>query len=45
VDDGDLFAQDRAAILDAMNQAVSRLYVYKTDDNVITAGGERPQWR
>lgn len=26
---GHLFAQDRASILDAMNQAVSRLYVYE----------------
>ncbi len=30
---GHLFAQDRTPILDAMNQAVSRLYVYETDDN------------
>ena len=26
---GHLFAQDRASILDAMNQAVSRLYAYE----------------
>jgi len=26
---GHLFAQDRASILDAMNQAVSRLYAYQ----------------
>ena len=30
---GHLFAQDRTAILDAMNQAVRRLYVYESDDN------------
>jgi hypothetical protein len=30
---GHLFAQDRALILDAMNQAVSRLYVYETADS------------
>jgi len=30
---GHLFAQDRTAILDAMNQAVSRLYVYESEDN------------
>ena len=29
---GHLFAQDRASILDAMNQAVSRLYVYERQD-------------
>jgi len=29
---GHLFAQDRALILDAMNQAVSRLYVYENQD-------------
>jgi Phage integrase family len=28
---GHLFAQDRALILDAMNQAVSRLYAYETE--------------
>jgi len=28
-----VFTQDRTAILDAMNQAVSRLYVYETDDS------------
>jgi hypothetical protein len=27
---GHLFAQDRASILDAMNEAVSRLYAYET---------------
>ena len=27
-----LFAQDRALILDAMNQAVSRLYAYENQD-------------
>ena len=30
---GHLFAQDRALILDAMNQAVSRLYVYESADS------------
>ena len=30
---GHLFAQDRAAVLEAMNQAVSRLHVYEKDDN------------
>jgi len=30
---GHLFAQDRSAILDAMNQAVSRLYAYESADN------------
>ena len=30
---GHLFAQDRAAILDAMNHAVSRLHAYETADN------------
>jgi integrase len=30
---GHLFAQDRTAILHAMNQAVSRLHVYESDDN------------
>jgi integrase len=29
---GHLFAQDRAAILEAMNQAVSRLHVYESQD-------------
>ncbi len=29
---GHLFAQDRASILDAMNQAVSRLYAYETQE-------------
>jgi len=33
---GHLFAQDRASILDGMNQAVSRLYVYETPGS----GGE-----
>ena len=27
-----LFAQDQAAILDALNQAVSRLYVYESQE-------------
>jgi integrase len=30
---GQLFAQDRTAILDAVNQAVSRLHVYESADN------------
>jgi hypothetical protein len=30
---GHLFAQDRTSILDAMNQAVSRLYVYEGDED------------
>lgn len=29
---GHLFAQDRTAILDALNQAVSRLHAYETDE-------------
>jgi len=29
---GHLFAQDRALILDAMNQAVSRLYAYENQE-------------
>jgi hypothetical protein len=29
---GHLFAQDRALILDAMNQAVSRLYAYENEE-------------
>ena len=29
---GHLFAQDRALILDAINQAVSRLYAYESQD-------------
>jgi integrase len=29
---GHLFAQDRASILDAMNQAVSRLYAYESEE-------------
>ena len=29
---GHLFAQDRASILDAMNQAVSRLYAYENQE-------------
>ena len=37
---GHLFAQDRTAILDAMNQAVSRLRAYETADN-----GTRPRPR
>jgi hypothetical protein len=35
---GHLFAQDRALILDAMNQAVNRLYAYDNDE---PAEGER----
>jgi integrase len=30
---GHLFAQDRTAILDAMNQAVSRLYAYEAPES------------
>jgi integrase len=30
---GHLFAQDQAAILDALNQAVSRLYVYESQES------------
>jgi hypothetical protein len=29
---GHLFAQDRASIMDAMNQAVSRLYAYESQE-------------
>jgi hypothetical protein len=29
---GHLFAQDRASILDAMNEAVSRLHAYESPD-------------
>jgi integrase len=29
---GHLFAQNRASILDAMNQAVSRLYAYQSQE-------------
>ncbi len=29
---GHLFAQDRAAVLDAMNEAVSRLYAYEAPE-------------
>ena len=29
---GHLFAQDRTLILDAMNQAVSRLYAYENEE-------------
>ena len=29
---GHLFAQDRALILDAMNEAVSRLYAYENEE-------------
>lgn len=35
---GHLFATDRASILDAMNQAVSRLSVYDGDDKDDTKG-------
>jgi len=30
---GHLFAQDQVAILDALNQAVSRLYVYESQES------------
>ena len=30
---GHLFAQDQAAILDALNEAVSRLYVYESQES------------
>jgi len=33
-----LFAQDRACILDALNQAVSRLYAYESEE--LKADGE-----
>jgi len=36
---GHLFAQDRAAILDAMNQAVSRLYVYESQESKAAGDG------
>jgi hypothetical protein len=36
---GHLFAQDRASILDAMNQAVSRLHVYDSQEPERVAGG------
>jgi hypothetical protein len=35
---GHLFAQDRALILDAMNQAVSRLYAYENEESGETEG-------
>lgn len=37
---GHLFAWDRAAILDAMNQAVSRLYAYEKQDDAADDIGE-----
>ena len=36
---GHLFAQDRASILDAMNQAVSRLHIYESQEPNATGGG------
>ena len=36
---GHLFAQDRAFILDAMNQAVSRLHVYDSEEPKAAGGG------
>jgi integrase len=36
---GHLWAQDRASILDAMNQAVSRLRVYDSQELKAAAGG------
>ncbi len=32
-----LFAKDRASVLDAMNQAVSRLYAYESQDPTAAA--------
>jgi hypothetical protein len=37
---GHLFAADRAAILEAMNQAISRLYAYEEDPGESGGGGE-----
>ena len=37
---GHLFAQDQAAILDALNQAVSRLYVYESQDPRAPGGAD-----
>ena len=36
---GHLFAQDRTAILDAMNQAVSRLHVHESQEQNAAGGG------
>ena len=36
---GHLWAQDRASILDAMNQAVSRLHVYESQEPKGAGGG------
>jgi integrase len=36
---GHLLAQDRASILDAMNQAVSRLHVYDSQEPEEAGGG------
>jgi hypothetical protein len=36
---GHLFAQDQAAILDTLNRAVSRLYIYESQD--LREPGER----
>jgi len=37
---GHLFAQDRAIILDAMNQAVSRLYAYEDGESDEDGGAD-----
>jgi len=37
---GHLFAQDRTAILDALNQAVSRLHAYESDELTARKAGE-----
>jgi len=37
---GHLFAQDRTAILDALNQAVSRLHAYESDESMSRKAGE-----
>jgi hypothetical protein len=36
---GHLFAQDRASLLDAMNQAVSRLHIYDSQETKAAVGG------
>jgi site-specific recombinase XerD len=36
---GHLFAQDRTAILDAMNQTVSRLHAYESHEPKAAGGG------
>jgi hypothetical protein len=36
---GHLFAQDRASILEGMNQAVSRLHVYDSQEPKTAGGG------